>query len=165
MNQTIPKISSQLSIYFFKSCKAPKLLTVMVFILFLERFPPEMCPINPFAKLEPITSVTSSLPAQFRTVDLSAKLWVLWSNAEFFRLSESSRKAEGTLCFLLLPYTLQDWTVALTMLIDYELFEALPLSFPPNPRTELIPCMKKTLFAHKVEAIQNWCLPVCFLPV
>lgn len=71
------------------------------------------------------------------------------------RLSESSRKAEGTLCFLLLPYTLQDWTVALTMLIDYELFEALPLSFPPNPRTELIPCMKKTLFAHEVEAIQN----------
>lgn len=71
------------------------------------------------------------------------------------RLSESSRKAEGTLCFLLLPYTLQDWTVALTMLIDYELFEALPLSFPPNLRAELIPCLKKTLFAHKVEAIQN----------
>lgn len=52
-----------------------------------------------------------------------------------------------------------------SMLIDYVLCEALPLSFPLNPRTALIPCMKRTFFAHKVEAIQNSHLPVCFLPV
>lgn len=148
MNQTLPIISSQLSIYFFKSCKASKPLTEMAFILFLERFPPEMRPINPFAKLEPVTSLTSSLPAQFRTVDLSATPWGLWSNEEFFKLSERAQGTLKALCAFCYCSTLCK-TGPLLYVNRLRIMWSPPPLFSTQPKNSINPLYEENIFCSQ----------------